>query len=163
MHRLLMIVIIGLLSMPSAALEGSWKSKTTSDDFSDETTVWVYRVGAYGYDDNIVIFNFRCTEGRPVFQVQYTKFIGFANGAFDLMIRIDNNDTLRIPMRLFSNSTDDGYSADRKTLELLFGQMKAGNELLWRLDTASDRRQGSIGLNGFTKASAAFARSCNFS
>jgi hypothetical protein len=77
-------------------------------------------------------------------------------------LRINDNDTMRIPMRLFSNSTEDGHSVDGKTRKLLFSQMKAGNKLLWRLDTASERRQGGIRLNGFTKASAACAESCKF-
>ncbi len=160
MNKVFFIIVISILSSPAIA-ETKWRGITTTDEFSDETTVTVGRFGTHGHDEKFFV-SFACRSGYPYFTLNFYHFIGFANQPFELMIRIDDNDAMRIPMKIYNNSTDSGYTTDERILTSLLAQMKAGKELKWRTDTASERLQGSIRLNGFTKQSIDFADACLF-
>ena len=157
----LAIALIIWLSQPAIADDYIWSSRNITDDFSGESSVTVYRVGDYGFSGkHSVVVSLTCGNGQPNFEISFNRFINFASQPFELLVRVDDNDPIRMPMRTYSNSTEAGYTSDLGKIASLFVQMKAGTEMKWRTDTSSDRLQGSIGLNGFTGKSVEFANSC---
>ena len=160
MYRALVAIIL-LVTGTAAVAEGSWVNTKSVDEFTNKTSYIVRRIVVGGYSSRYVrSFGFECRDGDPYFTASYDQFIHFANQTFVMLVKIDDNDLIKVPMRMWSNSTDSGYSLDERAIRQLVTQMKAGSKLIWRVDTSSDRLQGELGLNGFTAKSKQFIDAC---
>lgn len=105
---------------------------------------------------------FRCYNGKPLFTFEPGRYIGPTSSDFSMYIWIDDNPRLAMDMRVWSNSTNGGFSTFVANMGQLFSEMRAGYTLRWRIDASGWNATGSFSLIGFTAASREFAARCPF-
>ncbi len=105
---------------------------------------------------------FRCFNGKPSFTFEPGRHIAPSSTDFTLHISIDDNPRLAMDMRVWSSTTNGGFSTFAPYTNRLFSEMIAGYELRWQIQTSGLRDAGSVSLIGFTAASREFATHCPF-
>ncbi len=104
---------------------------------------------------------FQCNDNQPILTLDLGEFLSASSSDFELLIWIDDYESLALDMRVWSNGTNGGYSRIKVVAMELFEQMRAGRRLYWRLSRAGGRIDGTFSLIGFTSASREFAANCS--
>ena len=143
-----------------------WETIQFTDAFSDKDFLVLVRdVKGEGWLDPTTRIGFECRNGKPVFgfyrQIASTWLGASMTPIVTLMVRVDDNDAIQIPLRLARHESNLGFSNSSELSSLLFAQMLAGNKIIWRYDGSGERWEGSATLSGMTAASKEFRANCN--
>ena len=103
---------------------------------------------------------FRCHKGKPLLTFEPGRYIGPSSSDFSLYVWVDDNPRLTMDMRVWSNSTNGGFSTFVPDMGQLFEEMRAGYSLRWRIAASGWNATGSFSLIGFTAASREFTANC---
>ena len=90
------------------------------------------------------------------------EFLSASSSDFELLVWIDDHESVALDMRVWSDGTNGGYSRIEIVAEELFEQMRAGTRLYWRIGQTAGQTDGTFSLIGFTAASREFATNCPF-
>ena len=89
------------------------------------------------------------------------EFLSASSSDFELLVWIDDHESVALDMRVWSDGTNGGYSRIEIVAEELFEQMRAGTRLYWRIGQTAGQTDGTFSLIGFTVASREFATNCS--
>jgi hypothetical protein len=143
--------------------ELSWWGYSVVDDSTGERSYGITKSifpVTNGEKTSELRVGFRCHNGKPLFTFEPGRYIGSSSSDFSLHIWIDDNPRLAIDMRVWSNSSNGGFSTFVPNMGQLFSEMRAGYRLRWRIDASGWNATGSLSLIGFTAASQEFTAHC---
>ena len=158
----LTIGLASALAMPVGVADDElpWRSYSVVDDATTRLVYGMtksYIVSLELGDELERRIGFQCNDDQLILTLDLGEFLSASSSDFELLIWIDDYESLTLDMRVWSNGTDGGYSRIEVTAKELFEQMRAGTRLYWRLGGTA----GTFSLIGFTSASKEFAANCS--
>ncbi len=162
----LAILLASALAMPVSVADEElpWRGYSLVDEATSRLVYGVTKSYFVSLEDGGELerrIGFQCKDDQPILTLDLGEFLSASSSDFELLIWIDDFESLALDMRVWSNGTNGGYSRIEVVAKELFEQMRAGIRLQWRLGGTGGRSDGTFSLIGFTSASREFAANCS--
>ncbi len=152
------------MSISVADEELPWRGYSLVDEATSRLVYGVTKSYVVSLEDGGTLerrIGFQCKDDQPILTLDLGEFLSASSSDFELLIRVDDYESLALDMRVWSNGTNGGYSRIEFVAKELFEQMRAGIRLQWLLGEPASRSDGTFSLIGFTSASREFAANCS--
>ena len=165
-RRLLGIILPLTLSISVSVADEElpWRGYDVTDQPTGKLIYGVTKSYLVSVDDDNQLerrIGFQCIDGMLVLTFDLGDFLLESSTDFELLLWIDEAESVGLDMRVWSNSTSGGYSRVEAIAADVFARMIAGTRLYWRISQANNNPDGTFSLIGFTAASRQLATNCS--